>query len=85
MVPESIPSNLRAEQPCAMCRRETAIGSLLHAARRRISDLDGRDIYVCADCHEAARATRGGEPLSDDDLRNFVKSASLAAIAWGRG
>jgi hypothetical protein len=85
MAPESIPSNLQAVQPCAICRRETAIGSLLHATRRRLSDLDGRDIYVCADCHEAARATRGGEPLSDDDLRSFVRTASLAGIAWGRG
>ena len=85
MAPASVPSTLRVEQPCAICRRETAIGSLLHAARRRISDLDGRDTYVCADCHEAARAARGGEQLSDDDLRNFVRSASLAGIAWGRG
>ena len=78
-------SNPQTEQPCALCRRETAIGNLLHAARRRISDLDGRDIYVCADCHEAARATRGGEPLSDHDLHNYVRTASLAAITWGRG
>jgi hypothetical protein len=78
-------SKPHAEQPCAICRRETALGSQLHSGRRSISDLDGRDIFVCAECHEAARAKRGGEPLSDDELRDFVRTASLAGIAWSRG
>jgi hypothetical protein len=74
-----------AKQPCAICGKETAIGSPLHPARRSISELDGRNWFVCADCDEAARATRGGERLSDDELRNFVRSASLAGIAWSSG
>jgi hypothetical protein len=78
---EPIESKPRAEQPCALCHRETAIGTLLHAARRRISDLKRRDMFVCAECNEAARASRNGEPLTNDELRNFVR----AAVSWSSG
>lgn len=72
-------------QPCSICHRETAIGSLLHDARRSLSAFAGGEIFVCANCVEDARASLGGEPLTDGNLRNFIRSASLAAIAWGRG
>jgi hypothetical protein len=78
-------SDRQAEEPCAVCRRETAIGSLLHDARRSLSAFAGGEIFVCANCVEDARASLGGEPLTDDNLRNFIRSASLAAIAWGKG
>jgi hypothetical protein len=74
-----------AQEPCVICGHETAIGSRLHPTRRSFSDVDGRDIFLCADCEEAARATRGGESLSDDDLRTFVRNASLAGVAWSNG
>ena len=85
MSTESVQSNVSVEQPCAICGQETATGSQLHPERRSIADLDGRVWFVCADCDETARASRGGERLSDDELRNFVRSASLAGIAWGSG
>jgi hypothetical protein len=76
----------QAQEPCAMCGRETAIGSLLHRTRRTIAALDARDLFVCADCEEVARASRGGvEPLSDDELLGFITTASLAGIAWSNG
>jgi hypothetical protein len=73
------------EQPCAVCGRETAVGGLLHDARRSLSGFAGGNIFVCADCVQEARVNRGGQPPSDDDLRNFIRGASLAAIAWGNG
>jgi hypothetical protein len=77
-------STPQAEQPCAICRRETAAGAPHHAGRRSLSDLAGQRLFVCAECHEAARASRGGAPLSEDELRDFVRTATLAGIAWGR-
>ena len=70
----------QATEPCVVCGNETAEGSDLNATRRRFERPDGRDLFLCAVCRNAA--ARGGEPLSEDELRDFVWRASLGATVW---
>lgn len=67
-----------------VCLEETAAGSAFFSSRRRILQADGSVQFVCPECARKASASTG-QRLSDEELRRFIQSASLAMIAWTPG
>jgi hypothetical protein len=71
-----------AREPCAVCGDETAIGSLFYSDRRMIDEVGAEPAYLCSDCLTRIRSSRLGQPMTDEQVRNFVMNGSMAAIAW---
>ena len=73
-----------ATEPCARCGEETAAGSALFSARRRVelSGGEGR-AYFCGSCDRELVAS-GGQRMTDDEVRRAVEGGSLATITIAR-
>ena len=68
--------NAMAQQPCALCGRETAPGSPLFVGRRRGFNAKSEAVLVCAACvaDSEARAPRGNSSLSTIALADIFLS-----------
>ena len=74
-----------AKEPCAGCGEETAAGSVFYSDRHVIPMDAGASSYLCTLCDARVRSSRSGKPLTDDEVRQFVKNGSMAGLAWGGG
>ncbi len=80
-----IEGNRMTKEPCAGCGEETATGSVFYSDRHVISMEDGTSSFLCTLCDARVRSSGHGKPLTDAEVRDFVKSGSMAGIAWGGG
>ena len=71
-----------AEEPCAGCGEETAVGSIFFSDRRSTSSGDGPRVYLCSECQAKAHHARKGEPLTDEDLRTIAKNGTVVGISF---
>ncbi len=71
-------------EPCSVCGEETAAGSPLFSARRRVDHDDGSRTFLCPVC-DGRVSQHHGKRLSDEELASFIRSGSLAMIAWQPG
>jgi len=69
-------------EPCLNCGEETAVGSVFFSERSTIDLGDGRLAFLCSLCDSGIRASRKGEPLTDEEVRNLVKNGTAVALGW---
>jgi hypothetical protein len=75
-----------AREACAGCGEETGIGSAFYSDRRQIDLKDGSHAFICTDCDQRIAASRRGQPMTEDELRQAIKMGSIAMIAaWPAG
>ena len=75
---------MNTTEPCRVCGEDTAAGSPLFSERRRIDQSDGDRTFLCPVCDR--RVTKHhGRRLGDEELASFIRSGSLAMIAWQPG
>ncbi len=73
------------KEPCAGCGEETAAGSVFYSDRHVIPIEGGASSFLCTLCGARVRSSRRGKPMTDAEVREFVKNGSMAGIAWGGG
>jgi hypothetical protein len=75
-----------AREACSGCGEETATGSVFYSDRRRIGLEDGGHAYVCSGCDQRIAARRRGTRMTEDELREAIRTSSIAMIAaWPAG
>jgi hypothetical protein len=67
-------------EPCTTCGDETAAGSPRFTDRHRVQRANGSTVFLCAECARRL-SSHVARQLSDEELRRFVRSGSLAMIA----
>jgi hypothetical protein len=75
-----------AREPCAGCGEETAIGSPFYSDRRQIDLRNGSHAFICSGCDQRIAASRRGNRMTEDELRQAINMGSMAMIAaWPGG
>jgi hypothetical protein len=69
-------------EPCLTCGEETAVGSVFFSDRSTIDLGDGQLAFLCSLCGSRIRASRKGEPLTDEEVRNLVRNGTSIALGW---
>lgn len=72
-----------SSQPCVSCGEETAAGSVFYSDRHTL-EVSGNTRYLCALCDARIRASRKGQPMTDEEVQSFVENGSMAMLAWAR-
>jgi hypothetical protein len=70
-----------ASEACAGCGEETATGSVFYSDRREIDRQDGSHAFLCTLCDQRIAASRRGNAMTDDELRQGIETGSLAMIS----
>ena len=69
-------------EPCLRCGEETAVGSVFFSDRSTIDLGAGQLAFLCSLCDSRLRASRKGQPLTDEQVRNLVKNGTAIALGW---
>ena len=71
-----------AEEPCAGCGEETAVGSIFFSDRRSTSPDAGPRVFLCSECQAKAHHARMGKPLTDDDIRTIANNGMMIGAGF---
>jgi hypothetical protein len=63
-------------EPCTVCGRETAAGSILLIGRVVATRADGSRLFACGDCVARVRAANRGGPLTALDLDGYAATGT---------
>ena len=77
--PVAAPAPSDAAEPCAACGDETAVGSVRYSDRHDVVLADGSRTYLCGECHQRARVSKGRE-LTEADLRTIAGNGLLIGV-----
>ena len=72
-----------AEEPCAGCGEETAVGSVFFSDRRQTGS--GPRVFLCSECQGKAHRERKGLPLGDADLRIIAGNGMMIGAGFLSG
>ena len=72
-----------AQEPCARCGEETAVGSVFFSDRVKIPRHGRPDAFLCGLCDAQIRAAHKPARWTEEDVAAFIRNASVADIVWG--
>ena len=68
-----------AQEPCAQCGEETAVGSVFFSDRRSVDRTDGTRTYLCSLCEARLAEGRDRRRLNEKEVRRLVDTYSAVA------